>query len=215
MDGTAQIVLLCNRINLQNRILSSLLSDHFDIQLISQAELNPSSTLSKIDIVIFDLNDLKEESFKSTIALVNHHLNNPAIVLLNVTQLPNKKYLHSFGNIRGIFQNSDSLKILINGLNTIMSGGYHAPPAILFQLISNISETETSLPIKGKLTGRELQVLTCVKTGATNVEIARQLFLSENTIKTHLYNAYKKLNVRNRTEAIDLASHQMASGDEL
>ncbi len=51
------------------------------------------------------------------------------------------------------------------------------------------------------LSGRELEVLRLVAAGATNGEIARKLWVTEQTVKFHLSNIYRKLEVGNRTEA--------------
>src|SRR5579884_1392478 len=51
------------------------------------------------------------------------------------------------------------------------------------------------------LSGRELEVLRLVAAGATNSEIARKLWVTEQTVKFHLSNIYRKLEVGNRTEA--------------
>jgi DNA-binding NarL/FixJ family response regulator len=53
-----------------------------------------------------------------------------------------------------------------------------------------------------KLTNREKDLLNLVAKGFSNAEISKILFLSEMTVKTHLKNIFKKLNVSNRTEAI-------------
>jgi DNA-binding NarL/FixJ family response regulator len=51
------------------------------------------------------------------------------------------------------------------------------------------------------LSGRELEVLRLVAAGSTNGEIARKLWVTEQTVKFHLSNIYRKLEVGNRTEA--------------
>jgi DNA-binding NarL/FixJ family response regulator len=54
---------------------------------------------------------------------------------------------------------------------------------------------------KAPLTSRELEVLQLVAGGSTNGEIARKLWVTEQTVKFHLSNVYRKLDVGNRTEA--------------
>jgi DNA-binding NarL/FixJ family response regulator len=51
------------------------------------------------------------------------------------------------------------------------------------------------------LTGREIEVLQLVAAGSTNGQIARRLWVTEQTVKFHLANVYRKLGVGNRTEA--------------
>jgi len=79
-------------------------------------------------------------------------------------------------------------------------------------LITPLSFTATGLhkALRAKeqlpsLSPRELQVLNILAVGKSAREIAKELYLSEATIKTHLSNIYRKLDVSNRTEAIALA----------
>ena len=62
--------------------------------------------------------------------------------------------------------------------------------------INTSSSTNTS-----GLTERELEVLELLSIGLTNKEIAKKLFLSEKTVKNHLNNIFKKINVTDRTNA--------------
>jgi DNA-binding NarL/FixJ family response regulator len=55
------------------------------------------------------------------------------------------------------------------------------------------------------LSSRELEVLNILATGKSTKEIARELYLSEPTIKTHLANIYRKLEVNNRISAVAVA----------
>jgi len=59
------------------------------------------------------------------------------------------------------------------------------------------------------ISGRELEVLKCLAAGFSNEKIAAQLFISVNTVKTHVRKIYEKLGVNNRTEA---ASKALVSG---
>ena len=60
-----------------------------------------------------------------------------------------------------------------------------------------------------QLTIREREVLQTLLTGSTNLDIANQLFVSESTIKTHLYRAFRKIGVSSRGQAIAWAQTHM------
>ena len=60
-------------------------------------------------------------------------------------------------------------------------------------------------PAEPALTPRELEVLRLVEQGASNRAIAKAIFVSEATVKTHLVHAYEKLGVDNRTAAVTVA----------
>jgi DNA-binding NarL/FixJ family response regulator len=57
----------------------------------------------------------------------------------------------------------------------------------------------------GELAERELEVLRLVSRGLSNAEIAKELFLSEATVKTHVTRIFQKLRVRDRVQAVVLA----------
>jgi DNA-binding NarL/FixJ family response regulator len=62
-------------------------------------------------------------------------------------------------------------------------------------------ETPPSAPSTGDLTRREVEILQLVAEGHSNAQLARRLWVTEQTVKFHLSNIYRKLDVSNRTEA--------------
>ena len=64
---------------------------------------------------------------------------------------------------------------------------------------------QTSQRLEDPLSERELEVLTLLASGKTNSEVARDLFVSVGTVKSHTGNIYRKLEARNRTEALTRA----------
>ena len=60
-------------------------------------------------------------------------------------------------------------------------------------------------PGRETLSGREIEVLTNVADGKSNKEIAKALFISEATVKTHLIHIFSKLEVDDRTAAVTVA----------
>lgn len=73
-------------------------------------------------------------------------------------------------------------------------------PAVATRLMGQMRRPDTE-----PLSGRELEVLELIATGATNREAAKQLFISEATVKTHLLHAYAKLGVKDRAAAVATA----------
>ena len=67
--------------------------------------------------------------------------------------------------------------------------------------VSNPAQV-TTIPLAEPLTAREVEILRLVAAGLRNQEIADQLFISLATVKRHITNAYGKLGVRHRTEAV-------------
>lgn len=65
--------------------------------------------------------------------------------------------------------------------------------------------TRLRAPTEPTLTARELEVLRLVARGDSNRVAAKELFVSEATVKTHLVHAYEKLGVDNRTAAVTVA----------
>ncbi|MCF8104674.1 MAG: response regulator transcription factor [Desulfohalobiaceae bacterium] len=51
------------------------------------------------------------------------------------------------------------------------------------------------------LTSREEEILALIAAGKMNVEIAENLFISQSTVKTHVYNIFQKIHVQNRVQA--------------
>ena len=90
-----------------------------------------------------------------------------------------------------------------NWLIKVLAGSVFANILLLFLFINRKSKTEKPNPVGSRdLTNKERQVLQLIKNHKTNKEIALDLHVSEATIKTHINNIYRKLNVKSRKDAI-------------
>ena len=88
---------------------------------------------------------------------------------------------------------------LMAAVRAAAGGAVTLGPAIAARLLDRLRRPEISL------TQRELEVLGMVARGRSNDAIARELFLSRSTVKSHLAHVYGKLGVQSRTEALAVA----------
>lgn len=70
---------------------------------------------------------------------------------------------------------------------------------------SEIKKTNSPKTLELQISKRELEVLNLLACGKSNDEIAQTLFVSRNTVKSHLNNIYQKLDVKRRTQAVNKA----------
>jgi len=142
------------------------------------------------DFISEDLSDIEKIAKQKYVALIN---------IQHGLDIENNCMHHG---VRGIFYDQDSLDIFIKGIEAIFKGELWYSRRVMSRAIrgdreKDIFDTNT----KKSLTHREIEILSLVAVGAKNEEIAGKLFVSSHTIKTHLYNIYKKLSVSNRLQA--------------
>jgi len=104
--------------------------------------------------------------------------------------------------VRGFFYTHDTLDQFKKGIRAVLGGELWLSREIMtrFVLEDRISRRpfNTNASV---LTRREIEILTMAVSGATNTEIANELYISPHTVKSHLYNIYKKIKVSNRLKA--------------
>ncbi len=134
-------------------------------------------------------------------------------IILNLGHDLETEELASWPNVKGIFGPKDTVDKVCQGLKAIVKGDNWLPRRLLEQLITYYKVREKSptadLSLDVELTRREVQVLKELKEGGSNMEIADSLFISEHTIKSHLYNIFRKLEVKNRAQASNWAKKNL------
>jgi len=104
--------------------------------------------------------------------------------------------------IRGFFYEQDPLERFPKALQAMFNGELWASRGIMAKTILEHRDTQiVSRKDPSILTAREIEILTMLAVGAKNEQIANDLFISPNTVKTHIYNIFKKINVPNRLQA--------------
>jgi DNA-binding NarL/FixJ family response regulator len=93
---------------------------------------------------------------------------------------------------------------ILAGIRAVAAGETVLAPSIAAKLVSRVRADAASEPIP-TLSPREREVLALVAEGRSNPEIARELYLGEATVKTHLLHVFEKLGVNDRTRAVTRA----------
>lgn len=133
------------------------------------------------------------------------------VVLFDVPKRLTTHELLGFGRLRGMFYQGMPTAEMAVSLADIINGRIRFPEHVSEQLINYWQaklhqEIPHPFPM---LSQRETEILRNLCSASSNTELADTLFISELTVKSHLYNIYKKLNVKNRVEAIEWAKQTL------
>ncbi len=154
-------------------------------------EDTPAFVIICMDSVAEDLSEIMDRL---------HESHPDAVVLVFGLRLDLALALAALQNgARGFVHAGMQPKQIIRALHVASEGELVAPRQLLQFLVSG--ENSISLTT---LSARQREILELVAGGSSNAQIAKQLYLSESTIKQHLRAAYKLLGVKNRTEAAKL-----------
>ena len=98
---------------------------------------------------------------------------------------------------------------LIRGVRVVAEGGALLAPSVTQTLIATFASQPRRAPgadvSLSALTPREVEILTLVGTGLSNAQIAASLFITENTVKTHVARVFDKLGIHERVQAVIVA----------
>jgi DNA-binding NarL/FixJ family response regulator len=156
----------------------------------------------RYDLVLLDLNLPGLRGMDALAALLGAVPGTPTVVLSGEDDPQLVRSAIKAGAM-GFIPKSSTHEVLIQALRLVFAGGVYLPPAAL--------DTHTAAaPAAGAatlgLTPRQMDVLRCVIQGKPNKSIARDLDISEGTVKAHLSAVMQALNARNRTEAVYAAA---------
>jgi DNA-binding NarL/FixJ family response regulator len=97
---------------------------------------------------------------------------------------------------------------LIDSMKEVQEGGAPMSPAIARMVIASMQRFPSTEPNKFNLTAREMEILAALAQGEGYKAIAAKSFISLNTVRTHIKNMYRKLQVNSQLEAIAKARNE-------
>ncbi len=212
-NTTNNTVLLFTFNNIQGRGLQTAIEQNLEkpVLLTQGADVNFPSTRDEHYIAIVDSSLPELPEVKQTLSKLEHV---DATVLVNAEPNLRIESLLTWSNLKGLFYFEDDFDKVMKGLKSILNGENWLSRDILNQLIDHllslnntVGELETKLEME--LTRREMQVLSALCQGGSNLDIADSLFVSEHTVKSHLYSIFRKLEVKNRMQAITWAKRNL------
>jgi two-component system, NarL family, response regulator DegU len=205
-------VLVADSNRMQSQLLVNALRRRREFDVLF-AELDIDIVLSAmesapVDVVILDL-DHPRDSFPDMAMVRRLHIAHPAIPqILLLDHCEREVVVSAFrSGAKGIFCFSDyPFRMLCKCIRCVHRGEIWANTAQLQQLIQEITQVPSLRTVNSRglklLTPREEQVVALVADGLSNRETARELSLSENTIKKYLFRIFDKLGISSRVELV-------------
>jgi DNA-binding NarL/FixJ family response regulator len=167
-----------------------------------------------LDLVLLDLNMPGRSGFDALAEMRMRYPALPVVVLSSVNDRESVTRALDLG-AAGYVPKLSSNEVLVSALRLVLSGGVYLPPELLARSgmphrPSSQAESAHSamrrLPATLDLTGREAQVLRLLLEGKSNKLICRELDLADSTVKNHVSQILKALNVTSRTQAVIAAA---------
>lgn len=203
-------ICIIGAVNLQNQFLSYVMSREIGTQCLihdrKREVLSPEQNMllehdhdSLLILIDADYQDY-EETLKSFAP--DEALRRGSVALFNLNESTGIEKRALSQNIRGFFYKDDQFEVFLKGVRSVFSGEIWVSRKMLLKYVMD-SFSDKNIPVEEKtpLTCREVEILNFVCTGSTNEEIANKMCISTNTVKTHLYKIFKKINVENRLQA--------------
>lgn len=160
-----------------------------------------------IDIILMDIEMPGMNGIEATFQVKNKY---PNIKILVLTVFDDDENIFNIikAGADGYLLKEITPNELYQAIHETLNGGAAMHPSIAFKtlkLLRNPQDFENKCDLEFKLTSREIEVLEQLSKGLSYNIIAENLFLSPSTIRKHIENIYKKLQVHNKLEAVEKA----------
>jgi DNA-binding NarL/FixJ family response regulator len=161
------------------------------------------------DVILMDIRMPGLDGIAATRQLTGSGASPAKIIILTTYELDEYLFDALQAGASGFLLKDVVPEELIRGVRVVAAGGALLAPSVTQTLIAAFAGTpRRSLAAAASLSGltpREREILTLVGTGLSNAQIATELFISENTVKTHVARVFDKLGVHERVQAVIIA----------
>jgi DNA-binding NarL/FixJ family response regulator len=190
------------------RGLTMLLAAEDDIEVVGEASDGAAATelaASAVpDIVLMDVRMPKLSGIEACLS-IKEAAPTAKIIMLTVSDEEADLYQAVKNGASGYLLKDSSISEVANAVRVVKEGQSLISPSMATKLLDEFKQISggrrPDVPAP-RLTDRELEVLRLVARGLNNRDIAKQLFISENTVKNHVRNILEKLQLHSRMEAV-------------
>lgn len=188
--------------------LVSLLNEMPEIQVVGEAS-NGKEALEVVrrhdpDVVLMDVNMPVMDGVASVQAIRENH-KKAHIIMLTISKHDEDLFGAIQAGAEGYLLKNSEPEELRSAILNVSQGRSVLSPEVTHQVFKAVARMQGPVPDAG-LSKREMDVLECLSQGKTTYQIASDLYVSENTVKTHIRHILEKLEAANRAEAVSKAS---------
>lgn len=208
MNRTLKIkVMIADDHSMVRQGIKQILELEDDIEVIAQANDGEEAIQMykrvRPDIILMDINMPGKNGIQAIKELVSYDSD---VKILVLTIHEDREYLFKtlhMGALGYVLKDAEP-SMLVAAIRTVHRGESYIQPNMTKELVkefNRITSNDKSQHIENNLTAREIEVLELIAEGMINKEIAKQLYISEKTVKNHVSNIFRKLEVSDRTQA--------------
>ncbi len=192
------------------RGLEMVLQSESDIEVVAEAndgkEVVTLAVEHAPDLVLMDVRMPGQGGIEAAQA-IKEVVPNTKILMLTISDEEEDLYDAIKAGASGYLLKEISIDEVASAIRSVHAGQSLISPSMASKLLTEFAtmarkDAEKQQMPTPRLTDREMQVLTLVAQGLNNRDIAKQLFISENTVKNHVRNILEKLQLHSRMEAV-------------
>ncbi|MFB3739031.1 MAG: response regulator [Candidatus Velamenicoccus archaeovorus] len=192
------------------RGLQMVLEQEPDLQLVGEAS-DGNEAVQKAqelmpDVILMDVRMPKRSGIEAT-TQIKDLLPHVKILMLTISDEEADLYEAIKAGASGYLLKEIPIEEVADAIRSVWAGQSRISPSMASKLLNEFASMSKGTPDKPqvpapRLTDREMEVLNLVAKGMNNRDIAKQLYISENTVKNHIRNILEKLHLHSRMEAV-------------